>query len=69
MAAEEPAGEGAVIISLAPPPPDEVKSSLHIGEDGLYISLSSRLRNLYGHHGNRYCHSNSGSHGNSQSQW
>ena len=56
MAADEPAGEGAVIISLAPPPPDEVKSSLHIGEEGLYISLSSRLRNLYGYHGNTNRH-------------
>ena len=46
MAIDEPAGEGAVIISLAPPPTEDVKSSRQIGEDGLYISLSSKLRNL-----------------------
>ena len=34
-AADEPAGEGAVIMSLTPPIPDELKSSFHIGELGL----------------------------------
>ena len=46
---EDPAGDGAVIISLlppAPPIPTEVKSSFHIGELELYISFSRRFRNL-----------------------
>ena len=46
---EDPAGDGAVIISLLPPAPPiatEVKSSFHIGELELYISFSRRFRNL-----------------------